>query len=215
MPLTLRYTAAELADNTGFDITDATGSYGASNTGGFGAPNPDIADILTCIASITKPDPITFQPSTDPAMTIDIDVYYGTTDGELPNTTGVKQTILATDLGYTETLQNGVYAIQITATDIDTTYTSAVYYLLVYGSLVCCLTRPYLTLNLDECGDCLKKDSAVWNILMGNLALNGAYWSWYYASADGIGDFSKTGEYLAIATDLCEGCTNDCGCGGS
>jgi len=40
MPLTLRYTAAELADNTGFDITDATGSYSASNTGGFGAPNP-------------------------------------------------------------------------------------------------------------------------------------------------------------------------------
>lgn len=214
MALDIQISAAELADSLGFTISDLTGSYGTGNTGGYGAPNADIADVLSCVATIIKPDPDTFLPSSDPSFEVEVDVYYGT-GGQLPNTTGIKQTISAVDdLGYAETMQNGVYSVQITM-EIDFggefVQSSNTYYMLVYNSLVCCITKQYLTINLDECGDCLKRDSAVWNTMVGQFYLNGAYYAWLYAVADATGDFSKCAEYLLAVTDICNNCA-PCGC---
>lgn len=214
MPLQVRITATESASSGGFNIADVTGSYNSvTNPFGYGGGvNPDIADILTCVATITKPDPVTFLPSTDPALTITKNVYYGDAPNVLPNTTGILQFISAVDdLGYAETMQNGIYAVYITETDIDTTYISNTYYMLVYNSLVCCITKPYLTVNLDECGSCLKRDTGIWNIIYGKFIIDGVYWAWFYESEAGLGDFSKTAEYLIEATAICNDC-NSCGC---
>lgn len=193
---------SEFADSSKIVAADYTGLYGTSNTGGFGTPNMAVSDASSCIVEVTKPDPITLLPSTDPAMTIVIDMF-----GTLPNTDGTTFNILATALGYTDgKLQMGRYKLvsRLESESLSLSY-SVTGYLMVMNSVNCCIEKMMLNTDINECCDCFKADSIASNVRLGKSYL----WGALAANKHDYGN--KAAEFLKRAIEICNGC-KQCNC---
>ena len=202
MALIFNTSASEASNSESLAITDLTGS---ASPGGWGySTNPSVADVLTCIATITKPDTTTLLPSLDPSYIVVANVF-----PTLPNNSSLSVDVLATALGYGSTLQTGIYKIVTSGTGNDGaafTFSDTVY-LLADNALRCCIENILLSVNLAECNNCLSKDSIAFQANMGIFYLNMAS----IAFNRTVPDLNKAAKALVRASQICSQCS-DCNC---
>lgn len=205
MALNYKLAHGEFSDWSKIKTLDITGVYDVTdNPGGFGTPNPAIGDVLELILTVVKPDPITLLPSVDTAMAIDIDAYYSSPNGNLPNTTGVPQYIKAVDLGYTdEKLAIGIYRIIANGSGVSGTtpfvFSNTEYFLSI-GSVNCCLTKMFLKGSIKDCCGCFNKNSPMNKAQLGKTYLTGALLAFQNK------DYNKCAEDLKRAQEICDNC---------
>jgi hypothetical protein len=129
---------------------ESTGAYNSeSNDTGWGAPNILIADIQAAVLIITKPD--------DSQVTIDISSKFPTTNTEL-----IWQ-ITAEDLGYTDSIEDGLYTITYKLTTDSNTYihTSKTF---LYSCILDCQIKKILAesvkyqMNCDDCNSDINEN---------------------------------------------------------
>lgn len=201
MALDFTTQATESTDSTGFSLYDLTGD---TAVGGWGVGgNPAIADVIDCSAAITKPDTTTLLPSVSPSFIITVDVF-----PTVPNDTSSAIVIPATDLGYSEIMQSGIYKV-ITTGSVDISGTETPFtdttYMLVDNQIRCCIDNILLNVNLAECNNCLSKDSLAYKANLGLLYLNMATIAFSHA------DYNKAAKALIRAQEICDDCQS-CNC---
>jgi len=157
--------------NTSFYFSDVTPLYNAvSDAGGYdltGAVNLDPADIdqTRLFLDVTLPDN-TVVPFTIPNTTFN--------EANIGIIGLLTFEITATDLGFTTTLQDGIYkfSYKIYSEDGSQTY-SAACYIAVSFEICCCLEQKLATLSTcPTCPGNSKKISDLWNAWMLQSKIN-------------------------------------------
>lgn len=142
MALQLDFTTSQGEDCTEFVLTDTTGTYSAlTNPTGFGTPNPTVADIVTCTATITDPN--------------------GNTEDDIPCTlpsVGTQTQFDSSNLGSLATsgdITEGVWTILYEMVDTNSRVYSVTKSFLFYCSTQCCLDKAIADMEVTTtCTDC-------------------------------------------------------------
>lgn len=150
MALSISFCYKNASDCKSILFKESTGEYNAdSNDTGWGTPNTDISTITKAELIITKPD--------DTQVTIDISSKFPTINTEL-----IWQ-ITAEDLGYTETIDSGLFTIMYKLTTDSVTYihTSRTF---LYSCKLHCQIQNILAdsvkfqMNCDDCNSGINEN---------------------------------------------------------
>lgn len=143
MALQLNFTTSQGEDCSSFVLTDTTGTYSAlTNPTGFGTPNPTVADIVTCTATITDPDGNTISNVSCTLPSVGTETEFNSSN--------------LGALGSTGDLTEGVWTIVYRMVDSSDNQYSVTKSILFYCSTQCCLDQAIANMEATtDCSSCI------------------------------------------------------------